>query len=128
MLAGLHKFQICCRRSFCIGCSEIESSPRPKLCLRNSASEGWEAHPILFAYTKQLCHFPILEAFSGNVWLHPCAIDHKLWNGPLAGALDYFLGGSRRLLNVDFVKGNVVLGEPAFCDMAIPAPRGGIDG
>jgi hypothetical protein len=87
----------------------------------------WRRIPILFVYAKQLCHFPILETFSGNVGLHPCAIDNELGNGALACALYYFLCGSGHLFNIDFLVGNVVLGKPALCDMAIAAPRGSVN-
>ena len=87
----------------------------------------WRGIPILFIHAKQLCHFPISEAFSGNVGLHPSAINDELRNRTLAGALDHFLCGPGCLFNVDLMVGNVVLGEPAFCDMAIAAPRGSID-
>src|SRR3954471_15027797 len=81
----------------------------------------------LLSYTKQLRHFLVLESFSGNIGLYPCAIDHKLGNGPLAGALDYLFGGAGGLFNIDLIIGNVVLGEPALCDMAIAAPGSGIN-
>ena len=81
----------------------------------------------LFGDSKQLRHFLVLESFSRNVGLDPGAINYELGNGPLAGALDYFFGGTGGLFNIDLMVGNVVLGEPALCDMAIPAPGGGID-
>jgi hypothetical protein len=88
----------------------------------------WRGIPILFIHAKQLCHFPILESFSGNVGLHPSAVNDELRNGPLAGALDHFFGSAGSLFNVDLMVGNVVLGEPPLCYMAIAAPRGSIDG
>lgn len=72
-------------------------------------------------------HFVVLEAFSGNVWLYPGAIDDELRDGSLSRALDDFLRGAGNFFNIDLMVGNVVLGEPALCDMAIAAPRGGVD-
>ena len=69
-----------------------------------------------------------LKPSPANVRLHPGAIDHELRNGPLAGALNYFLSRAGSLFNIDFMVGDVVLGKPALGDMAIPAPRGSVDG
>ena len=76
---------------------------------------------------EKLGHFIVLKAFSGNVGLHPRAIDHELRNGPLASALDHFLRRAGRLFNIDLIIGDVVLGEPALRDMAVAAPGSGID-
>lgn len=97
---------------------------RLRLTFYSKAHGGFE----LFGHSKQLRHFLVLESFSGNIGLYPGAIDDELGNGPFAGALDYFFGSAGGLFNVDFMVGDVVLGEPALCDMAIPAPGSGIDG
>jgi hypothetical protein len=78
--------------------------------------------------SEKLGHFIILKSLSGNVGLHPRAIDHELRNGPLAGALDHFLRRAGRLFNIDLIVGDVVLGKPALRDMAVAAPGSGIDG
>ena len=98
----------------------MQSHPPDLLCFRSVLI--YSLTPNSSAISRYLKPSP------GNVWLYPVAIDHKLWNGAFAGALDYFLGGSGRLFDIDFVIGNVVLGEPAFGDMAIAAPGGCIDG
>ena len=92
-------------------------------------SPEWEGRRRgLFSDSKQLSHLPVFKSFSGDVRLHPVAINHELRNGPLARALDYFFSRAGGLFNVDLLVGNVVLGKPALCDMAIAAPRSGIDG
>ena len=78
--------------------------------------------------SKQLCHFLILKSFSGNVGLHPCAIDHELGDGPLSRLPDHLSGSVRSFLDVDLLVGDVVLVEPALGHIAVAAPRSGIDG
>src|SRR5690242_2567792 len=82
----------------------------------------------LFIYAEQLCHFLILEAFSGNVRLYPCAIDHELGNGPFARPPNHFIGSTWCFVNIDLLVGDVVLVKPALGHIAVAAPWSGIDG
>src|SRR5579864_138376 len=95
--------------------------------LANRRLLGLVIRKNLWLDAKQLCHLPILESFSGYVGLHPFSVDHELRNGPLARALDHFFGSAWSFFNIDLIVGNVILSEPALCDMAIPAPGSSID-
>jgi len=90
-------------------------------------SADWVEAECLLSDAEQLSHFLVLESLAGNVWLDPLIVDDKLWNRPLAGLADHFFRGSRRLFDVDLVKGNVVLGQPTLGGMAVPAPWSRID-
>ena len=98
-----------------------------KKILANDLAADYGLFVGLFTYAEQLCHFLVFEPFSGNVRLHPCAIDHELGNRPLARLSNHFSGRVRRFVNVDLMIGNIVLVEPALGDMAVAAPRSSID-
>jgi len=77
--------------------------------------------------TEALRHFFVQEAFADPVGLDPFAVDHELRDGPLAGALDDFLGGSGRLFDIDVLEREVVPLQEALGFAAIGTPKGGID-
>ena len=81
----------------------------------------------LLLHAEALRHLRVLEAFTGDIGLHPFTIDHKLRNGPLAGVLDHLFRGAWYLFNIDLTVSDLVLVEPPFCFPAVAAPRGGID-
>ena len=78
--------------------------------------------------SEALRHFVVKKASAGNVRLHPFAIDDKLRDGALAGALENLLGCARSGLHVDLFIGNVVLGQEALGLAAIRAPCGRVNG
>src|ERR1700733_693920 len=78
-------------------------------------------------YTQPLCHFLIQKSSSGAIGLDPFSVNYKLRDGPFAGFLDNFLGGSGGRLNVDFLVGNIVLGEESLGLAAIRTPYSGVD-
>jgi hypothetical protein len=73
-------------------------------------------------------HFFVEKSFARTIRLHPLAVDHKLRDGTLAGALDDFVDRTGRAFDIDFLKSNVVLGEKALRLAAVGTPCGGING
>src|SRR5581483_4369580 len=82
---------------------------------------------VLVVDTEQLGHLLVFKAQAWNIRLDPLIVEHELRDGAFAGLADYFLSRTRRLFNVDFLVGNIVLGEPALSHAAVATPRSGID-
>jgi hypothetical protein len=98
---------------------ELCSTGQPR---RLSPRELW------FFNAQALGHFFVEEAFALAVGLDPFAVNHKLWNGTLAGALDHFVSGSGRAFDIDVSERDVVLLQEALGFAAVRAPEGGING
>ena len=81
----------------------------------------------LVHHAQQLAHLFVKEALAGTVRLHPLAIDDKLRNGALAGALDDLRRRAGCRLDVDFLVGDVVLLEEALGRAAVRTPRGRVN-
>jgi hypothetical protein len=64
----------------------------------------------------------VQESFAGTVGLHPPSINHKLWDGALAGVTNHLVGGAWRGLDVDLGVGDVVLRQKALGGAAFRAP------
>ena len=64
------------------------------------------------------------EALAGAVGLDPFAVDDELGDGTFADVAEDLVGGAGGLLDVDFLKGDLVLGEEALGFAAIAAPGG----
>ena len=77
-----------------------------------------------FADSEAFGHLFVEEASTRPVGLHPLPVDHELRDGSFAGALDDFLGGAGRRLDVDLFIANVVLGQKTFGFAAIGTPKG----
>jgi hypothetical protein len=79
------------------------------------------------AHAQAFRHFLVQKSSSGAIGLDPFSVNYKLRDGAFAGFLDNFLGSSGYCLDVDFLVGNIVLGEEALGLAAIRTPEGGID-
>jgi len=74
-----------------------------------------------------LGHFFVEKAFALPVGLDPFTVNDELGNGALAGALDYFVGRSGRVFDINFVERDAVLLQEAFGFAAVRALDAAID-
>ena len=77
--------------------------------------------PLVFD-AQALGHFFVEKAFALPVGLDPFAVNDELRDGALTGALDYFVGGSGRVFDIDFVEWDAVLLQEAFGFATVRAP------
>ena len=67
------------------------------------------------------------EAAAGRVGLEPLAVDDQLRDGPLPRVADYFVGGVRVAVDIDFSIGDAVGIEKLLRGAAVAAPCGGVN-
>ncbi len=79
------------------------------------------------ADSQQLSHLVVEKAMAGLVGLDPSSVEHKLWNGALAGMRDDGFGGARGGFDIDLGVGDAVPVEKALRLSAVAAPVGGVD-
>src|SRR4051812_32651520 len=83
---------------------------------------------LLFLDAQQLAHFFIEKASSRTVRLHPFSVDHKLGNSPFAHVFQQFVNSAGSVLDIHFIKRDVVLREKVLSLTAIAAPERGVNG
>jgi len=76
---------------------------------------------------EALAHFLVEKTFAGRVWLDPFAINYELRNRAFARVFDDFVNRTGRAFDVNFFEGNIVLGQKAFGDTAVGAPKCGVN-
>ena len=82
---------------------------------------------LSLAYTEELGHLVVEEAFARAVGLYPLAVENELRNGALADVGKNEVSGAGDLLDIDLVVGNVVGGEEALGFAAVAAPGSSVD-
>jgi hypothetical protein len=86
---------------------------------------GWKSSrkwTLRLANSEAFGHLVVEKAVPRHVGLHPFAVDHKLRDGTLAGTLEDFIRRARRVLDINFFIGNIVLGQKSLGLAAIGAP------
>lgn len=83
---------------------------------------------LRFVDSQPLRHFVVKKAFARAVGLHPFAVNHKLWDGAHAGALNNFLRRARRGFDIHVRIGDFIALEKALGLAAVRTPGGRING
>src|ERR1700683_3721228 len=100
-----------------------------KIC-RNMAHRvagliGYEGPPCSrVGNAEPFRHLLIQKSPSRAIGLNPIPIDHKLWDGAFASVFHHLFSGTRRGLDVNFFKGDIMLGQKALGLAAVRAPEG----
>jgi len=90
-------------------------------------TDFFELQRLLVFDAQAAGHFFVEKAFALPVGLDPFTVNDELGDGALTSPLDYFVGGSGRVFDINFVEWDAVLLQEAFGFAAVRAPKAGID-